>query len=116
MLGRRISEYDNDILNELKTKYSNYVKIDFDILNEPCIFLKYRGPWEMIYKLSSNGQYVRPRIFYCMQIDDAITDFVKSRDEVITRKKYNEFNSDKMNKSFEKQREQLKSTGFKDII
>lgn len=116
MIGRGVSEYDQDILDALKTKYSDTIKIDLDILSEPCIFLRYKGPWEMVYKLSANGEYVRPLNFYCEQIDNAISEFMKSRDDIIRRNKLNELKAIEDNKKFENQRDKFKNVGFKDNL
>lgn len=116
MIGRGTTEYDIDILEELKKKYSDSVKIDSDILSEPCIFFKYKGPWEMVYKLSANGQYFRPMVFYCIQIDNAIKEFMNSRDDLIRQQKLNEIEALENSKKFEKQREHFSDKGFIDKL
>jgi len=116
MIGRGATEYDKDILEQLKIKYSDSVTIDFDMLNEPCIFFMYKGPAEMVYKLSANGEYVRPMEFYCIQADNAIISFMEGQDKAIRQQKINELKTIKDINKFEQQREHFKDNGFVDNL
>lgn len=116
MIGRAVSKYDEDILNALKSKYTDYIKIDFDMLSEPCIFFKYRGPWEMVYKLSATGKYARSMNLYCYQINEAIKEFIKERDQIIAQQKLDEGKVVEEDKQFKKQRDIFKKEGFKDNL
>ena len=116
MIGRKVTRYDKDILNALKSKYTSYVKIDFDILNEPCIFFEYMGPWEMVYKLSASGRYYRNINFYCTQINAAITDFIKERNSLIFRRKMNDITHGDHIEDIKIQQETFKNVGFRDTL
>lgn len=75
--GRSISPQDKDILRELQTHWKKSVKIDFDITHEPCIFFNYCGVWNLVYKLSKDGSYLRTRWSYVRDIDDAIIHYIE---------------------------------------
>ena len=108
--GRQISPYDKDILKELKNYWKDSVKIDFDILHEPCIFYNYHGAWNVVYKLSRDGSYIEKKLIYVQNAHNAIFSFIREQRKISyeQEKQYQE--------NFHKKREEIKKDGFKDAI
>jgi len=108
--GRHISPQDEDILKELKKYWRDSVKIDFDIVHEPCIFYNYHGLWDIVYKLSKDGTYTKNRWSYVQDAHRAIISFVREQKAISyeQEKKYQE--------NFHKKREEIKTKGFRDDI
>jgi hypothetical protein len=80
--GRSISPQDENILEELKDYWRDSVKIDFDIAHEPCIFFDYHGSWNIVYKLSKDGNYKKNRWSYVQDTHNAIRNFIKQQKEI----------------------------------
>lgn len=110
MIGRKVSKWDIEILNHLQQHYHNSVKIDFDIINEPCIFFNYYGSWNVVYKLSKDGTYTQKRWHYVLQAHEAIQNFI------IEEEKNKKFDEIKHQEAFLKQREKNKKQGLKDDL
>lgn len=113
MLGRQISRKDGEILKELQTQWGSKVKIDFDMLNEPCIFFEYNSHWEIVYKLSQSGDYLDKRWHYVKQCHDAIIAFCKEEYRLEQKKKQDYKIQDE---SFRQTREKFIKEGFKDNL
>ncbi len=111
MYGRGVTSYDLDILRELQKIFSkSIVKIDFDILSEPCIFFKYKGPFDVVYKLSRDGTYQRSLGHYVIQARNAIYAYARKRNEEII----NAQEEMKYQEGTLKMRDKIRKEGFKD--
>lgn len=108
--GRSISPQDRDILKELKRYWRNSVKIDFDIIQEPCIFFDFHGAWNLVYKLSLDGAYNNSRWSYVQQIHSAIISFIREQKKI----KYED--EQKYQENFKKKRQEIATHGFKDEV
>ncbi len=113
MVGRGISRWDEDILRDLKSFWHDKVKIDFDIISEPCIFFQYNNSsFEIVYKLSANGKYVRNRWHYVKRAHDAILSCCEQK----YIDGHNTENDKKNRENFLKHRDKIKKHGFKDDL
>jgi hypothetical protein len=108
--GRHISPQDRDILKELQSQWRDDVKIDFDIVHEPCIFYNYFGAWNIVYKLSKDGSYLQNRWHYVLHAHEAILSFLREQKAVSyeQEKKYQE--------KFYEKRKEIETKGFQDNI
>lgn len=88
MIGRKISKYDIEILTSLQKIFTkDMIKIDYDVLHEPCIFVHYKGPWNVVYKLSQRGSYFRSMGYYLIIAREEIESHCKSRDIQVANEK-----------------------------
>lgn len=114
--GRKISPKDMEILDELKSKWGNSIKIDFDMVQEPCIFYNYYGMWSMVYKLSASGNYVRNRWYYVSHCHNLILEFIHIQNEQRAKRQIT-YESEKLkDEQFKKQQNIYKNKGFRDIV
>lgn len=88
--GRQISPKDKDIFKELSKHYpKDRVKLDLDIMSEPCIYYRFHAAWEPVYKLSSDGNYIRNRWYYVVQATNAIQAHLRDKWELERKHKLN---------------------------
>lgn len=112
MAKRAASQYDLDILKELKTYWHNQIKIDTDITGNPCLFIKYKGPWDIFYILSDNGRYIHQRSHYVIQAHAAALNYCEKKDkEYINAKKEKEYSE-----KFDKLKTRIDKKGFVDDL
>ncbi len=103
MIGRQISLQDERIL-QIMLDHDDNVKIDFDIMNEPCIFYEYKGEWDIVYKLSKDGTYTQHPWYYAVQAHRAIINYL-----IQQKKKTKETDERLYQENFYKKRAQLRS-------
>jgi hypothetical protein len=78
---RRATSEEMYIIEELEKIFGKgRVRIDYDIMSEPCIFFAYKGPHDVVYKLTPDGRYSRNAGHYIVQARDAIIEYIKQRD------------------------------------
>ena len=115
--GRGVSPRDKQIFRELLTYYpKDRIKLDLDIMSEPCIFFRFYGTWDPVYKLSKDGNYSRTRRYYTYQANQAIQQYCKSR---WYEHRLNKINYKQEKETFEqtmKMQKQFATEGFKDNL
>lgn len=109
---RQANQQDYEILKDLKSKWHDNVKIDYDIISEPCIFYCYHGLWDVVYKLSQDGTYLKDRWHYVLSAHNAIMNYIKNEDQ--RQMKYDEGN--KYREKTNEKREDIAKNGFRDNI
>lgn len=113
MIGRQITPSDREIFHELQREWGAKIKLDFDMVNEPCIFFRYNsGPFELVYKLSATGSYKQKRWHYVQQAHRAIIELCKEYYE----KEQNTKQDAVDHEDFMKQRDKFRKEGFRDDL
>lgn len=109
---RAVSPYDLDILKDLKSEWGNRIKIDRDITGNPCLFIKYKGPWDVLYVLSIDGLYDHEKWHYVQAAHRAAISYCKKKEQEIIdaeqERRYTE--------GFHKLRDKIQTEGYKDDL
>lgn len=109
---RAVSPYDLDILNTLKEYWGDRVKISSDITGNPCLFIKYKGPWDVLYVLSIDGVYDNNKLHYVTAAHKAALVYCSKKDaEKINAEKEKQYAED-----FQKLQKRIETIGYKDDL
>lgn len=116
-MGRQFNNSDKEIYHELLKYHSpSDVKLDYDVIMEPCIFARKLSGWAPVYKLSLDGNYSRKRSDYVYDAAAAISKYFREQWIAFQLSKLKDSEESKFQEDFAKTQKLFAEQGFRDNL